>query len=648
MNMDQSPSPTDHHQQQPSAASTTATILNSSVVVIGGTNNNNNNSINGVCSKSTISIKQEENVPDLDEMFRIIRSGATNGNPSAISRGGIGSTPMRQRNLPASFFQPPETGSRSNTHSRESSFDHAGSGGPFSPMNPASPMSCPMSPGLMANLSIQGSPAPMSSTSSSSLSSNSTFSNSSNGNSNGQVPQPSASPLPSVLNRANNNGSNTRINIITTNNGQNSVTISAAAPGLMSVHSRAHSSPAQLTAFSVAPGTIGVGGGTVGPQHGASISGISTIHSRQLSYDIDKMKLPDGWEMSVCKNTGKRYFIDHANKTTTWDDPRMTLLREQMEKTHQNQLAVQRQQQQLARLSMSSGMGSSGGLNGSGGSLGHGAGGGSGHSIGHNGGSNQNLGPLPEGWEERSTPSGEPYFVNHQDRSTTWQDPRIARESNNVHRAPPPGIAAAFGANSMTHIGGMVSPIPGSASAHLANLRIQQLHQEREAMRVRREQLAANSRVSQVMEESLPSNIGTVGGILGVDPFLGSDNHSRQESGDSGLGLGFGALPRSSENLLNDSTDVHTGINNHHQRQASFGNNNNNHVTNNGTSLMSVHGSTNVDSNMDSSNDLGLDSLAITSMEFGCGVEQMDEDFMHLPVELEDIDEFLAKDGGLL
>ncbi len=33
--------------------------------------------------------------------------------------------------------------------------------------------------------------------------------------------------------------------------------------------------------------------------------------------------------------------------------------------------------------------------------------------------------PLPQGWEEARTPQGEVYFINHNDRTTTWHDPRI-------------------------------------------------------------------------------------------------------------------------------------------------------------------------------------------------------------------------------
>ncbi|XP_076323816.1 uncharacterized protein LOC143232362 [Tachypleus tridentatus] len=36
-----------------------------------------------------------------------------------------------------------------------------------------------------------------------------------------------------------------------------------------------------------------------------------------------------------------------------------------------------------------------------------------------------NLGPLPEGWEQACTPEGEVYFINHNDCTTSWLDPRL-------------------------------------------------------------------------------------------------------------------------------------------------------------------------------------------------------------------------------
>ncbi|XP_010791807.1 transcriptional coactivator YAP1-like isoform X1 [Notothenia coriiceps] len=35
--------------------------------------------------------------------------------------------------------------------------------------------------------------------------------------------------------------------------------------------------------------------------------------------------------------------------------------------------------------------------------------------------------PLPHGWEMAKTPTGQRYFLNHVDKTTTWHDPRIAQ-----------------------------------------------------------------------------------------------------------------------------------------------------------------------------------------------------------------------------
>ena len=41
-----------------------------------------------------------------------------------------------------------------------------------------------------------------------------------------------------------------------------------------------------------------------------------------------------------------------------------------------------------------------------------------------NGNEEENLGPLPDGWEKRVEPNGRVYFVNHKNRTTQWEDPR--------------------------------------------------------------------------------------------------------------------------------------------------------------------------------------------------------------------------------
>lgn len=83
-------------------------------------------------------------------------------------------------------------------------------------------------------------------------------------------------------------------------------------------------------------------------------------------------------------------FYSHLTRTTTWEDPRKTA-------AAANVAAV-------AAAAIESGKSNSGGAANS-------------------------LGPLPDGWEQARTDAGEIYFINHQDRSTSWFDPRIRKWS---------------------------------------------------------------------------------------------------------------------------------------------------------------------------------------------------------------------------
>jgi len=43
-----------------------------------------------------------------------------------------------------------------------------------------------------------------------------------------------------------------------------------------------------------------------------------------------------------------------------------------------------------------------------------------------------NMGPLPDGWEQAVTESGDLYFINHIDRTTSWNDPRMRKSRSNT------------------------------------------------------------------------------------------------------------------------------------------------------------------------------------------------------------------------
>ncbi|KAJ5859766.1 hypothetical protein N7534_005043 [Penicillium rubens] len=96
-------------------------------------------------------------------------------------------------------------------------------------------------------------------------------------------------------------------------------------------------------------------------------------------------ELPPGWERRVTPE-GRPYFVDHNTRTTTWVDPR---------------------RQQYIRMY---GQGqTTGGANNT--------------TIQQQPVSQ--LGPLPSGWEMRLTNTARVYFVDHNTKTTTWDDPRL-------------------------------------------------------------------------------------------------------------------------------------------------------------------------------------------------------------------------------
>ncbi|KAI3404517.2 hulA [Candida oxycetoniae] len=88
-------------------------------------------------------------------------------------------------------------------------------------------------------------------------------------------------------------------------------------------------------------------------------------------------ELPSGWEQRFT-NEGRPYFVDHNTRTTTWVDPR----RQQYIRTFGPNTTIS--QQPVSQ-----------------------------------------LGPLPSGWEMRLTNTARVYFVDHNTKTTTWDDPRL-------------------------------------------------------------------------------------------------------------------------------------------------------------------------------------------------------------------------------
>lgn len=93
-------------------------------------------------------------------------------------------------------------------------------------------------------------------------------------------------------------------------------------------------------------------------------------------------ELPAGWEQRHTPE-GRPYFVDHNTRTTTWVDPRrQQYIRMYGQNPNGNNTTIQ--QQPVSQ-----------------------------------------LGPLPSGWEMRLTNTARVYFVDHNTKTTTWDDPRL-------------------------------------------------------------------------------------------------------------------------------------------------------------------------------------------------------------------------------
>ncbi|XP_011163216.1 E3 ubiquitin-protein ligase NEDD4 isoform X4 [Solenopsis invicta] len=116
----------------------------------------------------------------------------------------------------------------------------------------------------------------------------------------------------------------------------------------------------------------------------------SPAGSRRSSEQIESPKptlpvsndegLPPGWGMQVAPN-GRIFFIDHNERATTWIDPRTG-----RPSSIPNHIAPST----TARSDL------------------------------------DQLGPLPEGWEERVHTDGRIFFIDHNTRTTQWEDPRMS------------------------------------------------------------------------------------------------------------------------------------------------------------------------------------------------------------------------------
>uniref|UniRef100_A0A1B6DK87 WW domain-containing protein n=1 Tax=Clastoptera arizonana TaxID=38151 RepID=A0A1B6DK87_9HEMI len=187
------------------------------------------------------------------------------------------------------------------------------------------------------------------------------------------------------------------------------------------------------------------------------------------------------------------------------------------------------------------------------------------------------LGPLPPGWEQARTPEGQVYFLNHVTRTTTWEDPRktlaaqvqnqqqrSAELLNTVATSPHPSSSPQPQAAHLQRTPGAGSVLPQGLSSWIQpqtiqvcqqKLRLQSLQMERERLKMRQQEIMRQ-------QELMLRQSSADGASSGMDPFLsGLTDHSRQESADSGLGMGNNySLPHTPEDFLSTMDDNMDGV----------------------------------------------------------------------------------------
>lgn len=151
-------------------------------------------------------------------------------------------------------------------------------------------------------------------------------------------------------------------------------------------------------------------------------------NNRQYSSFEDQYgRLPPGWERRT-DNFGRTYYVDHNSRTTTWKRPTLDQSESQRDQQRQNVTDAERRQHRGRTLpddSLTSSTNSSTNnitVNSTG--TGPTTSGTSAVSMAATGTTTAGLGELPPGWEQRLTPEGRAYFVDHNTRTTTWVDPR--------------------------------------------------------------------------------------------------------------------------------------------------------------------------------------------------------------------------------
>lgn len=166
-------------------------------------------------------------------------------------------------------------------------------------------------------------------------------------------------------------------------------------------------------------GAVAVNGASASGQRRNNETGFSAFEDAQG-------RLPPGWERRE-DNLGRTYYVDHNSRQTTWIRPTANFNAGEQRAQMERDTAVERSRHQARMLPEDRTGANSPTLSErqhSPSQTPNAANQASAAQMVATGATTAGTGELPAGWEQRHTPEGRAYFVDHNTRTTTWVDPR--------------------------------------------------------------------------------------------------------------------------------------------------------------------------------------------------------------------------------
>ncbi|KAJ7721073.1 hypothetical protein DFH07DRAFT_858148 [Mycena maculata] len=172
--------------------------------------------------------------------------------------------------------------------------------------------------------------------------------------------------------------------------------------------------------------------------------------------------LPTGWERRI-DPLGRTYYVDHNTRTTTWNRPSASAAANNNAQDNETNAAREQHGRRiLADDLLEANNTGSVVRNSSASAAPPDATGGNIATTAANNSTTAGSGSLPNGWEERYTPEGRPYYVDHNTRTTTWVDPR---RQTIIRVMGPGGQGSALQPQTISQLG----PLPSGWEMRLTN-----------------------------------------------------------------------------------------------------------------------------------------------------------------------------------